>query len=65
MKSKTCKNCKYRDQYTACCNPNLKEADEPELGTLEGDKLVYPYNEGGAFYVGPDFGCVHFERTIK
>jgi hypothetical protein len=25
----------------------------------EMDSLCYPYIEGGAFYTGPDFGCVH------
>ena len=23
------------------------------------DSLCYSYMEGGAFYTGPDFGCVH------
>ena len=25
------------------------------------DMLHYSYAEGGAFYTGPEFGCVHFE----
>jgi len=25
----------------------------------ETDSLCYSYQEGGAFYTGPDFGCVH------
>ena len=28
-------------------------------GTHEADILVYPYPEGGEFWTGPDFGCVH------
>jgi len=28
----------------------------------EPDELRYSYDEGGSFYVGPQFGCVHWER---
>lgn len=28
--------------------------DQPE------DALMYPYFEGGSFYPGPKFGCVHW-----
>jgi hypothetical protein len=28
------------------------------------DMLVYPYSEGGSFWTGPDFGCVHHEQAV-
>jgi hypothetical protein len=31
----------------------------------EKDMLVYPYLEGGWFWVGPLFGCVHFKKKEK
>mgnify|MGYP001611991145 FL=1 len=30
-----------------------------EIGGYAPDRLVYPYDEGGYFWTGPDFGCVH------
>jgi hypothetical protein len=28
------------------------------------DMLVYAYSEGGSFWTGPDFGCVHHEPAV-
>lgn len=25
-------------------------------------KMIYDYDEGGSFWVGPNFGCVHFKK---
>ena len=40
-----------------CSNTKLTE----EYGSTSygNDMLVYSYNEGGWFWTGPDFGCVH------
>jgi hypothetical protein len=39
-----------------CTNPKLRE---PRGKTRAEDELVYSYDEGGVFYVGPNFGCIH------
>jgi len=68
-----CKTCKHWVSYETampqgargneraggfCYSEKLTE----NRGTHELDMLVYPYNEGcDAFWVGPDFGCVHHE----
>jgi hypothetical protein len=40
-----------------CTNPKLREGQGKE--DYEPDSLTYPYLEGGHFWTGPDFGCVH------
>jgi hypothetical protein len=30
----------------------------------EMDELVYPYDEGGFFITGPNFGCVHHKEKV-
>ncbi len=30
---------------------------------VTADMLVYPYTEGGVFYTGPEFGCVHHSEA--
>ena len=44
-----------------CISEKLTEdySDGQERGC---DELVYPYNEGGHFWTGPEFGCVHHEQ---
>ena len=32
------------------------------FGEYKPDMLIYDYNEGGLFWVGPKFGCVHHEE---
>ncbi len=68
----TCKSCKHWDKsqtrglYTkpdeaagaTCVSPKLMENWDEKF---EPDTLVYSYTEGGSFWVGPDFGCVHHE----
>jgi len=74
---KTCKTCKHWKPcviYDRFANWNTKE-DGRAGGTCKSDKLiedggrghdadmlVYAYNEGGSFWTGPDFGCVHHQR---
>lgn len=41
----------------------IDKIDE-EIGQSQServDMLIYCYNEGGSFYPGPRFGCVHHE----
>lgn len=63
----TCKTCKLWEKcgpksYPTrqgvggyCTSPKLVEG----VGLYERDTLEYSYNEGGSFWTGPDFGCVH------
>ncbi len=51
-----CATCRSRNSKGICTNPKLRE---PTGKTAEVDELVYSYDEGGTFYVGPEFGCVH------
>ena len=66
---RTCKTCKhwevvpenyFRGWLRECRSGKIHEEDSP---TDDTDHLVYPYYEGGAFYPGPDFGCVHHEEV--
>lgn len=54
-----CGKCSFRDSDGYCRSEKLSE----DYGSCIGDRsdmLVYPYMEGGRFWVGPKFGCVHF-----
>jgi hypothetical protein len=63
---KTCKTCKhwmpYSDKYpkrrALCKSEKLVEDWGDNYGA---DMLVYEYSGGGAFWTGPDFGCVHHQ----
>lgn len=65
---KICKYCAYRrlDQIgnPECTNfAKIREREglsEEEIRV--SDMLVYSYNEDGAFYVGDNFGCIHWKR---
>lgn len=50
-----CETCKYRDKAGYCTNEKLAD----ESGVDNQDMLIYNANEGGDFWVGPKFGCVH------
>ena len=63
-----CKSCRYwipevlrRPHFGGLCdNPKIHEG-----GCDYGmDALVYPYAEGGTFWTGPEFGCVHHSIPI-
>lgn len=41
-----------------CKSPKFVEDAEYEL-----DMLVYSYREGGEFWTGPQFGCIHWARA--
>jgi len=73
----TCKDCTYWKQVEqttnlrkalnlqnffkggACHHEKLGENSEEYC--YRSDELNYPYDEGGEFWVGADFGCIHFE----
>ena len=57
-----CGDCKWRDADGLCVCPKIHEA-ENYIGGADpaDDELVYSYYEGGSFWVGPNFGCVHGE----
>lgn len=56
-----CGRCKWRNQKGECTCPKLYESGMPPDGEAEKaiDHLVYSYYEGGGFWVGENFGCVH------
>lgn len=58
-----CETCKYRNEDGWCEHPKLREERYGDLET-EDDELVYSYYEGGWFWVGPKFGCVHHTMAI-
>ena len=58
-----CKTCRFRDKEGWCCNPYLRERYGSDLPQGEDNaELIYSYDEGGSFWVGPMFGCVHHEE---
>lgn len=72
----TCKTCKHWTPYTTKY-PNGGAPEDERSGGLCGsekltedyglghgaDMLVYPFMEGGDFWTGPQFGCVHHEAA--
>ncbi len=58
-----CGQCKYRVRELCICR-KLSEANVYPPPVDESDMLIYSYNEGGGFWVGEKFGCVHGEQKI-
>ena len=58
-----CKNCKWRDPNGHCQNDERLHENDYEHRGDTSDHLVYSYSESGWFWVGPEFGCVHFEEA--
>ena len=62
-----CKNCTFRNPDGFCGHEKIRELwggdymSEKEKEKYK-DFLIYGYDEGGSFWVGPEFGCVHFEQ---
>jgi hypothetical protein len=44
-----------------CASPKLAEPLGIPNDVDTSDMLIYSYDEGGRFYTGPNFGCVHWE----
>lgn len=62
----TCSTCNWRDRDGYCECPKIREAlVADDIASRERPEnkaaLIYSYNEGGDFWVGPDFGCVHHQ----
>jgi hypothetical protein len=47
--------------YGICQCPKLCEKAASDDSD---DQLVYPYDEGGYFPVGPKFGCIHHKEKV-
>ena len=67
-----CKTCKhwtrFREKYPgAYKSPDVdaggicQSSKLVEEGAHGADMLVYSYAEGGEFWTGPEFGCVHHQ----
>lgn len=54
-----CVSCKFRDSDGICTNGKLDESHNYS-GEQKKDMLIYSYTEGGTFWVGERFGCIHF-----
>ena len=60
-----CKDCKHKEivdgKNTCTCKSIKEDTDWSSRDEINmSDNLVYCYDEGGKFYVGDGFGCVHF-----
>lgn len=69
----TCKTCNFwrftpkedvdQSKIRRCYCPSIRNA-EYGLETIPSDGLTYGYDEGAAFYTGPDFGCIHHKKAL-
>lgn len=57
-----CKTCTKRDERGRCKSEKLDE-DYGQSEDKKIDMLIYDYNEGGGFWVGPEFGCIHHNNA--
>lgn len=60
-----CHECKWRDlDYGFCLNNEKIHGTQYsyEFGDKK-DHLVCSYQEDGAFWVGEEFGCIHWEKN--
>ena len=69
MNCKDCKNSRkvnhYNDTRLECINLDKISDGDGNLSTIANDELVYEHQEGGKFFVGEYFGCVHFAPKSK
>lgn len=57
-----CRDCKYRDDQKRCFNEHFRQGEEKrDIDTFCKAALVFEYDESGHFYVGDEFGCIHWE----
>lgn len=72
---KRCKTCKWHQdsikvwatrercpEGCTCVCPKICEAWDDEDKDYKTDMLVYSYPEGGTFWTGDNFGCIHHEE---
>ena len=57
-----CKDCKLRAKDGYCESEHFIEGRYDPDDEHPAD-VVYSYNEGGSFWVGPEFGCIHWEKS--
>lgn len=57
-----CSACRFRDEDGYCRSEKMWE--EGIAPDNRSDCVVYDYYEGGNFWVGPNFGCVHFQEAF-
>ena len=62
-----CKDCKHKeivDGKNTCTCKSIKEDTDwsSDKQINESNNLTYSYFENGWFYVGDNFGCVHFKK---
>ena len=55
-----CKTCKFRSDGGYCTSKKISE-DRGQSDHEKQDMLIYDYTEGGSFWAGPEFSCVHHE----
>lgn len=55
-----CKDCKWRDKNGECTNTDKLHEDDRGARSDDKDHLIYSYYESGGFWVGPEFGCIHW-----
>jgi len=53
-----CGECKHRDSSGYCRCEKLDE-DHGQRYEQKADMLIYDHSEGGGFWVGEKFGCIH------
>jgi hypothetical protein len=53
-----CGDCIYRNATGYCQNKKFREG-WAEIVAENSDMLLYEYSEGGGFWVGERFGCIH------
>jgi len=56
----TCEYCDWRNKKGFCENPNFSD----DFTEKKDNMLIYTIYEGGAFWVGKDFGCIHFTDKV-
>lgn len=58
-----CGACKHRDS-TGHCNSEKLAEDWGQSGDEKMDMLLYDHSEGGGFWVGEKFGCIHYTPNV-
>ena len=61
---KTCKTCIYRNGFGHCQSGKITEYYPGIPKDEKARMLIYSYFEGGTFWVGEKFGCVHHQEKI-
>jgi hypothetical protein len=56
-----CKTCKFINEEGECISGKMSD-DVNWFDEKGKDMVLYSYREGGSFFVGEDFGCVHHEE---